>query len=69
MIVTIAEQFSSDPNDRERSPTIIWKPGLCVLQSARSQWLYGNQTSAIVMITAIEGNWNSNGDQLCSIAC
>ena len=28
MIVTIAEQFTSDPSDRERSPTIIWKPGL-----------------------------------------
>ena len=27
MIVTIAEQFTSDPSDRERSPTIIWKPG------------------------------------------
>ena len=26
MIVTIAEQFTSDPSDRERSPTIIWKP-------------------------------------------
>ena len=31
MIVTIAEQFTSDPSDRERSPTIIWKPGLKVL--------------------------------------
>ena len=28
MIVTIAEQFTSDLSDRERSPTIIWKPGL-----------------------------------------
>ena len=27
MIVTIAEHFTSDPSDRERSPTIIWKPG------------------------------------------
>ena len=27
MIATIAEEFSSDPSDRERSPTIIWKPG------------------------------------------
>ena len=27
MIVTIAEQFTSDPSDRERLPTIIWKPG------------------------------------------
>ena len=27
IIVTIAEQFTSDPSDRERSPTIIWKPG------------------------------------------
>ena len=27
MIVTIAEQFTSDPSDRERSPTIRWKPG------------------------------------------
>ena len=27
MIVTIAEQFTSDPSDREGSPTIIWKPG------------------------------------------
>ena len=24
----ITEQFTSDPSDRERSPTIIWKPGL-----------------------------------------
>ena len=29
-IVTIAEQFTSDPSDRERSPTIIWKPGFTV---------------------------------------
>ena len=28
MIVTIAEHFTSDPSDRERSPAIIWKPGL-----------------------------------------
>ena len=28
MIVTIAEHFTSDASDRERSPTIIWKPGL-----------------------------------------
>ena len=27
MIVTIAEHFTSYPSDRERSPTIIWKPG------------------------------------------
>ena len=28
VIVTIAEQFTGDPSNRERSPTIIWKPGL-----------------------------------------
>ena len=28
MIVTIAEQFTSDPSDREQSQTIIWKPGV-----------------------------------------
>ena len=27
MIVTIAEQFTGNPSDREQSPTIIWKPG------------------------------------------
>ena len=27
MIVTITEQFTSDPSDHEQSPTIIWKPG------------------------------------------
>ena len=27
MIVTIAGHFTSDPSGRERSPTIIWKPG------------------------------------------
>ena len=26
MMVTITEQFTSDPSNRERSPTIIWKP-------------------------------------------
>ena len=31
MIVTIAEHFTSDPSDRERSPTIIWKPGFSFL--------------------------------------
>ena len=31
MIVTIAEHFASDPSDRERSPTIIWKPGFTIL--------------------------------------
>ena len=30
MIVTIAEQFTSYPSDRERSPMIIWKPGFRV---------------------------------------
>ena len=30
MIVAIAEQFTSDPSDCERSPMIIWKPGLSV---------------------------------------
>ena len=28
MIVTISEQFTSDPSERERPPTIICKPGL-----------------------------------------
>ena len=27
MIVTITEQFTNDPSNRERSPMIIWKPG------------------------------------------
>ena len=31
MIVTIAEHFTSDPSDRERSPTIIWKPGFRIV--------------------------------------
>ena len=30
MIATIAEQFTGDPSDRERSPTIIRKPGLSI---------------------------------------
>ena len=33
MIVMIAEQFTSDPSDRERSPTIIWKPGLTIVNN------------------------------------
>ena len=59
MIVTFAEQFTSDPSDRERSPTIIWKPGLmipvieCVLRSEGLQRLYGNQSSGIMSIVAI----------------
>ena len=28
MIAAIAEQFTTDPSDRERSPAMIWKPGL-----------------------------------------
>ena len=27
MIVTITEQFTSDPSNREQLPMIIWKPG------------------------------------------
>ena len=32
MIVTITGQFTSDPSNRERSPTIIWKPGCKILK-------------------------------------
>ena len=28
MVVTINEQFTSNPSDHEQSPTIIWKPGI-----------------------------------------
>ena len=35
MIVVIAEQFTSDPSDRERLPTIIWKPGFTALECAQ----------------------------------
>ena len=38
MIVTIAEHFTSDPSDRERSPTIIWKPGLNITDCLNSDF-------------------------------
>ena len=31
MIITIAEQFTSNPSDYEWSPMIIWKPGLTIV--------------------------------------
>ena len=40
MIVTIAEQFTNDPSDHERSPTIIWKPGLSRIASHKREMLH-----------------------------
>ena len=50
MIVTIAEQFTSDPSDRERSPTIIWKPGFSVNHKAKI-----DDRADIVQVRAISG--------------
>ena len=46
MIVTIAEQFTSD---RERSPTIIWKPGLMIATIT----IAGIESESISAIVAI----------------
>ena len=53
MIITIAEQFTGDPSDRERLPTIIWKPGLMITSFDLSQEIF-----AIHMLTALKSSLN-----------
>ena len=50
MIVTIAEHFTSDPSDRERSPTIIWKPGFTMHDSFYVQPLKMFQMSPLFVL-------------------
>ena len=55
MIITIAKQFTSDPSDHERSPTIIWKPCLTIVNDHMETRLYGDQALTLANMKNTKG--------------
>ena len=57
MIVTIAEHFTRDPSDRERSPTIIWKPGFIMHVRTDSNYKFPRTDQPSVNHKQINKRW------------